>query len=271
MEENQLPAGTLPAETTKKGISGGTLKWIAVITMFIDHCTAVFFLTWYWPLRIRAGTSPAITDAARAVYWILRGVGRFAFPIYCFLLVEGFSHTRNVKKYLGRLLLFGLISEAPFDLAFDRVWVTWDSQNVYFTLFLGLLAIWVFDVLRRRAAKEPSLWLRLGHYLLGLLCLGACMYAAHRGGTDYGWGGVLVIFWLYFFRQEEIPRAAAAAPTLLSAGMIEAVSWPDFVLFHFYNGQRGRQPKYFFYVFYPAHLSLLVLVRYLAAGLWTLH
>ncbi len=251
----------------KKGITGAALKWFAVITMFIDHCTAVFFLTWYWPMRLRAGIYPAITDGARALYWILRGVGRFAFPIYCFLLVEGFFHTRNVKKYLGRLLMFGVVSEIPFDLAFDRVWFSWESQNVYFTLFLGLLAVWLFDSLRRNIPKGSSLWRRIGHYLLGLLGVGTCMYAAHRGGVDYGWSGVLVIFWMYFFHEDELPRAAAAAPALLAAGMIEAVSWPDFFLFHRYNGQRGRQPKYFFYVFYPAHLALLVLIRYLAAGI----
>ncbi len=250
----------------QKGISGAALKWFAVITMFIDHFAAVFFLTWYWPARLAAGIQPLITDGARALYWFLRGVGRFSFPIYCFLLVEGYFHTRDVKKYLGRLLLFGVISEIPFDLAFDRAWFVWQSQNVYFTLFLGLLAVCLFDSLRREAAKKRSLGRRVWYYLLGLLCVGACMYAAHRGGVDYGWSGVLVIVWMYFFRGEEIPRAAAAAPTLLAAGMVEAVSWPDFLLFHWYNGRRGRQPKYFFYVFYPAHLTLLVLARYLVTG-----
>ena len=254
-------------ETEKKrGITGGWLKWFAVITMFIDHFAAVFFPTWYWPARLAAGIQPMITDGARALYLILRGVGRFSFPIYCFLLVEGYFHTRNVKKYLGRLLFFGLISEIPFDLAFDRAWFVWQSQNVYFTLFLGLLAVSLFDSLRREAAGESSLWRRVGYRLLGLLCVGSCMYAAQRIGVDYGWSGVLVIFWMYFFRGEELPRAAAAAPALLATGMIEAVSWPDFLLFRYYNGQRGRQPKYFFYIFYPAHLALLVLVRRLVTG-----
>ena len=250
-----------------RGITGGALKWFAVVTMFIDHCTAVFFLTWYWPQRRLAGIYPSITDTARTVYWILRGVGRFAFPIYCFLLVEGFFHTRNVKKYLGRLLLFGIVSEIPFDLAFDRMAFSWSSQNVYFTLFLGLLAVWLWDTLTKKQAADAPLWQRIGGVLLGALALAGCMYAAHRGETDYGWEGVLVIFWMYLFRKKEWLRALTAGPALLAAGMVEAVSWPDFLLFHFYNGQRGRQPKYFFYVFYPAHLALLVLVRYIAAGL----
>ena len=254
-------------ETEKKrGITGGWLKWFAVITMFIDHFAAVFFLTWYWPGRLRAGIGPAITDASRALYWILRGVGRFAFPIYCFLLVEGFFHTRSVKKYLGRLLLFGIVSEIPFDLAFDRLWFSWLSQNVYFTLFLGLLGIWLWDAITKKAPEGASLPRKLGGYLLAAIPVAVCMTAAEYAHTDYGWGGVLVIFWMYLFRDHGLLRAATAGPALLSAGMIEAVSWPDFLLFRYYNGQRGRQPKYFFYIFYPAHLALLVLVRRLVTG-----
>ena len=178
----------------QKGISGAALKWFAVITMLIDHFAVVFFSTWYWPARLAAGVRPMITDGARALYWILRGVGRFSFPIYCFLLVEGYFHTRNVKKYLGRLLFFGLISEIPFDLAFDRAWFVWQSQNVYFTLFLGLLAVSLFDSFRRMAAEESSRWLRGGYRLLGLLCV------FHTG----------VAYCLYFGSLSVIPLSAIA-------------------------------------------------------------
>lgn len=260
--EDALPMEkTTPTLTKKKGISAGTLKWIAVITMFIDHCAAVLFLTWYWPMLRAARIYPAITQNARNLYWALRYIGRLSFPIYCFLLVEGLFHTRDIKKYLVRLLLFGLISEPFFDLGFHSSWINWEHQNVFFTLFLGLLAIWAVEMLARRnfSARSPLLQ-DLG--ILGAAAVAAaCAAAAKYGRTDYGGGGVLVILCMYLCRRWELCRAGTAGAAMLSAGKVEMAGWPAFLLFHFYNGQRGRQPKYFFYLFYPCHLALLCLIR----------
>ena len=265
MEENRLNGEKTPSGTGKKGISGGTLKWIAVITMFIDHCTAVFFLTWYWPMRRAARIYPSVTEATRQLYWVLRGVGRIAFPIYCFLLVEGFFHTRDVKKYLGRLLLFGLISDPFFDRALfsGSGWISWAHQNVYFTLFLGLMAVWAIDSLIQKDFSSSPPLLRILRVLGAAAAAAACMAAAEYGNTDYGGGGVAVILCMYLFRRWELCRAVGAGAAMLRAGKIEMAGWPAFLLFHFYNGQRGKQPKYFFYFFYPAHLALLCLARWL--------
>ena len=265
MEEKLQKSESASPETAKKGISGGMLKWIAVITMFIDHCTAVFFLTWYWPMRRAARIYPSVTASANRLYWVLRGVGRIAFPIYCFLLVEGFFHTRDVKKYLGRLLLFGVISDPFFDRALfsGSGWISWAHQNVYFTLFLGLLAIWMMDMLIRKGFSQATPLLQVLRILGAAAAAAACVAAAEYGNTDYGGGGVLVILCLYLFRRWELIRAGTAGAALLRAGKIEMAGWPAFLLFHFYNGQRGKQPKYFFYLFYPAHLALLCLARWL--------
>ncbi len=270
----------------KKGIPASTLKWIAIVTMFIDHLTAVVFLTWLPPLRQSMGIYPTLTQDEIRLYYFLRGVGRLSFPIFCFLLVEGYLHTRNVKKYLGRLFAFGLVSEIPFDLAFDRVLFQWDSQNVYFTLFLGLLAMWLTDRLLRGFRAAP-LWPRVFRALGIAAAVSGCMILADWAQTDYAWGGVLVILVMFLLRKREIPRLMLSGaalltvgqrlgefarslleghPTTVFSGRIEMAGLPVFALFHFYNGQRGRQPKYFFYIFYPLHLSLLVLARYLAAG-----
>ena len=111
----------------KRGISSAVLKNIAVVTMLIDHIGAVIVTR----LLIRNGLYEAMANQEAYTAWMgqnggmygiymaMRIIGRFAFPIYCFLLVEGFQKTHNVKKYLGRMFLFALISEVPFDLAFS--------------------------------------------------------------------------------------------------------------------------------------------------------
>ena len=100
-----------------------TLKIIAIITMIIDHIGYVF---------LPVGT---------AYYDIARAIGRISFPIFCFLIVQGFFHTRSHINYLIRLLIFALLSEIPFDLAFHKTLFYWNSQNVFITLALGLFAI----------------------------------------------------------------------------------------------------------------------------------
>ena len=115
------------------GISGAGLKRVAMICMLLDHTGAVLIV----PLLQQHSLSHGWT----IIYWMLRAVGRISFPVYCFLLVEGFSNTRNIYKYLLRLLAWGLISEVPFDLAFSGQACDWHSQNVLFTLFLGLSAL----------------------------------------------------------------------------------------------------------------------------------
>ena len=104
-------------------LDGTVLKLIACLSMFIDHLGAVCF-SGMMGFRI---------------------IGRLAFPIYCFLLVEGAVHTHDMKKYILRMGIFALISEVPFDLAFYHRLVYTGHQNVFFTLGLGLLAIWFLE------------------------------------------------------------------------------------------------------------------------------
>ena len=104
-------------EQKRFGISGSALKVLALMIMLIDHIGAV--------IVVKIMNAPGFDhDFWGSLYWPLRYIGRLAFPIFCFLLVEGFVHSSNVKKYLGRILVFAAISEIPFDLAITgKEWI----------------------------------------------------------------------------------------------------------------------------------------------------
>lgn len=208
------------------GLSGFGLKWIAMVSMLIDHAGMALF----------------------PQYLFLRIIGRLAFPIYCFLLVEGAVHTSNKKQYLGRLFLFALLSEIPFDLLVSGRLLFLDAQNVFFTLFLGLLAVFALEK-----------WRASGYGALASLLL---VLAAWFARTDYGGGGVVIILLFYLFRQQKLLRTVSfgAATALLYGGLQNyAILSMGPVLC--YNGKRGPRVKYFFYVFYPAHLLVLYFLK----------
>ena len=227
--------------------SGSALKWMAIIIMLIDHIGAslleVFVLDYY-------GASPlAAYPAGNGYFWyevdtVLRYIGRSAFPIFCFLLVEGAVHTRSPKKYLMRLAAFAAVSEIPFDLALRGSLFYWGAQNVFFTLLLGLLVIQVFQNYPVESWK-------------GVLALGVLGAAAEFCGTDYGAAGVAVIAVMYLLRDRPLASSAASLVILALMSPVEIFSIPAFLAISLYNGKRGRQPKYFFYVFYPLHLLIL--------------
>ena len=122
----------------KKHLTGYHLKLIALITMLIDHIAVVVIMRVY-RASYRITGSMQLSEEFRdkvivwvsenqnlvyMVYDIMRNIGRMAFPIFCFLLVEGFVHTRSVAKYAGRLAVFALLSEVPFDFAIAGEWWT---------------------------------------------------------------------------------------------------------------------------------------------------
>lgn len=237
--------------------SGGALKWIAIFTMLADHIGAclleVFVLNYY-------GSSPLAGQVDNLYFWasldaVLRRIGRTAFPIFCFLLVEGALHTRNSRKYLLRLLAFAVVSEIPFDLALHNMPFFWGTQNVFFTLFLGLLVILVFQRYPADAWK-------------GMLALVVLASAAELCGTDYGAVGVAVIVVMYLLRDRFLAAACLSLVLLVLLSRLELYCIPAFLAVALYNGKRGRQPKYFFYVFYPAHLLLLWAIGNYVLPVW---
>ncbi|MCM1256433.1 MAG: conjugal transfer protein TraX [Roseburia sp.] len=224
------------------GLSGSTLKLIAIVTMFIDHLAV-------------AALEPQIGTYTN-LYYAMRLIGRLAFPIFCFLLVEGFSHTRDVKKYALRLLLFAFISEIPFDLVFNRQMFYWRYQNVFFTLFIGLVVIALMERSKHSFHGPFRFILDCAVLVSGVLMAELLIF------SDYGAMGVLAIVFIYIFRQYRGNVVAMAVSVLwLSAiNLMESSSAIDILLIKFYNGKRGLNLKYVFYAFYPVHLLLLYLL-----------
>ena len=235
------------------GLSGTALKYIACITMLIDHIGASCIEAGILLPALAAGAASCggiPVSTLLAADRVLRYIGRLAFPIFCFLAVEGFLHTHNVKGYLGRLVLFGLLSEVPFDLAFFRTPFDPSAQNVYWTLALGVLAM--AGLKHFEKPDGSASW-------KGLLCAAGCTLAALLACTDYNGIGVFIICALYLTRGDRKRQCIVGALLFL----FELTAPLAFVLVWFYNGQRGAcspLQKKAFYWFYPVHLSVLAAV-----------
>lgn len=206
-------------------MTGFQLKLLAMLAMTADHIGAVFF--------------PEIP--------LLRWIGRLAMPVLCFFIGEGLRHTRSPRRYLLRLTGFALLSELPFDLAFYGG-IEWGHQNVYFTLTLGLLALWAIQ------SRGMEGW---------LLALTAAL-AAELLGCDYGMYGVLLILLLdRFHRARSEQLAGAALLNLAFFGLqTQTLSLIALPLLWLYNGKRGRDDRRLFYLYYPAHLCVLGILRF---------
>lgn len=195
-------------------------------------------------------------------------LGRLAFPIFAFQIAEGYFHTSNFRRYALRLLVFGLVSEIPFNLMLGSSLIYPFHQNVMFTLLLGLLGIRAVD----RAKQGGSWWKALG--ILLLVTLGGAV-----GFTDYGYLGVLTVVAFGILRGFRGAKMAQLLAMLLLHGVL-AEGWMlpvgplelpvqsfavlALIPIWLYNGEQGprnRMLQYGSYVFYPAHMVVLYLIR----------
>lgn len=204
-----------------------TLKMIAIITMVIDHVGYIFF-----PEDM-----------------VFRAIGRIAFPIFCFLIVEGFHYTRSHTNYLIRLCVFAILSEVPFDLAFFGTVMDWCHQNVFLTLAFGLATIFCLEEMNTKKI-----------FAIPFVLLFAASYFVH---CDYGIGGVLLICMFYLTRETPWMRLILTALILyVFFGAFELYGLIAMVFIAFYNGRRGPQVKMLFYWFYPVHLFILYAIAH---------
>ncbi|MCR5214490.1 MAG: conjugal transfer protein TraX [Eubacterium sp.] len=208
-------------------------------------------------------------DSVVLIDMLLRIIGRVAFPIFCFLLIEGYIHTRSKLKYMLRLLIFGLVSEIPFDIATNNSLIYFEYQNVYFTLLLGIITLYLWDLIIKNPEEDPMKCFKqakASKKFLAIITLIAMLAIAILAHTDYDATGVFLIFVLYFFRFKRAPKYIISIFTFILASILEIFAALSFIAFEKYNGKRGLNLKYVFYVFYPAHLLILVLIRYLVCG-----
>lgn len=234
----------------EKGLNANALKTIAVITMLIDHIGAS--VIWEYVNTLQGDER----DTWNTIYMIMRFIGRIAFPIYCFFIVEGLEHTRSVKKYITRLAVFAFISEIPFDYTFMGR-ITLEYQNVFFTLTIGLLCIWCLKEIEVRVPAQVK------QMLLKVLVIFIMAMLAELLKTDYSGFGVVMIALLYLLRKQKKRQCITGAIGF----SWEVTAILSFVLIYFYNGQKGRKiNKYFFYVFYPIHLAILAAIKMICFG-----
>lgn len=262
-------------------MSNFILKLIAIISMLIDHTGVIFFSSVDHP----------------ELYILSRGIGRLAFPIFVFLVVEGFYHTKDVKKYLKRLGIFALISEIPYDIALykyetganviedvknvftggfhdDKLETLLGRfsgyQNVFFTLFLGLLLIYYMSLVEKKYEKQLLISNIIDFALTVLFC-----GLSYLIKSDYSIAGILMFIGFYLFRGSKLMQSICIfiiSGTILSnvpyfqqtgdiMAVISMLATLSMIPIALYNGKKGKNVKYIFYIFYPVHLFLLFLIK----------
>ncbi len=233
------------------------IKIIATVTMLIDHIGSFApFEGWEY----------------------LRMIGRVSFPLYAFMLAQGFIHTRSKQKYLLRILVLALLTQPIYTYSFYGDAWKWDSLNILFTLSAGLVCMWLLQIGKEAAQKRKKAW-----WLACLaLCAAVCgiIWAADLLGMDYDRMGVLLTVLLYltadckwawcpimllFAFRYQLTTGAWDEP-VYQRGIFAAVAFLPMV---FYNGKPGPKPqskwssallKYGFYAFYPVHLAVLAII-----------
>lgn len=207
------------------------LKILACSSMLADHiCRAFFRCT-------LAGSILRIT------------IGRLAFPLFAYMLVQGFYYTRDRKRYALQLLITALVSEPLFDLAFHRTVFYRTDQNTIFTLLLSLILFMIIDRLK-------------GRLFLQLLIAAVFACAAQFARLDYGAAGIAVCL-IFYFTTSYAPYISclfACIPLIIIYGTVGALLTVP--VLYFYKNERmalGKAEKIGFYLFYPVHLLLLAL------------
>ena len=229
----------------EKCLSNFDLKLVAIITMTIDHIGVVF------------GTP---------FYNFLRAVGRLSFPIFAFLLTEGYVHTKSFSKYFFRLLVLAVVSEVIYDYVFYGSFIYLEANNIFFTLALGLLTLWLLDKSRTLVKKyfKEKIDLTIILPITYLLIIVVMGLIAELLSFSYGMLGILVISFFYLFKKNfSLTVLSVSLSTLILGDTMQYFSLLSLILIYFYNKKLGKKCKVFFYLYYPLHILVLGVIRML--------
>lgn len=252
----KLPTNSPLVKIPFGGLTSNILRILAMAFMICDHLWA----------KVVPGND-----------WMTY-VGRMTFPIFAFMISEGFIHTSNLKKYILRLLAFAVISEIPFNLFYGGNWFYPYHQNVLFTLLFGLLAIMLIDKAKKNRDAKTIVKSALLVILLGI--------ASFICFVDYGFWGFLIVIMFYVFRNFPFAwLAQLAAMVIINCVLFEGqfivvelfgksfeFAAQGFAVFSLipiwlYGGKKGKSNKimqYGFYAFYPLHMIIIYLAVYFA-------
>ena len=234
-----------------KVINSFWIRNIAIITMLIDHLGVIF-----WPDIL-----------------ILRYIGRLAFPLFAFLLVEGYHKTTNLKKYMARLLLAAIVSDIPFQLAINGNLEYQPFTNVLWTFLIGISVIHAITKLKSRTSHSD--WIG---YVFVITVIGFIF--AEWVGSDYSGIGIIMIAGLHLFRGDStLSKIGQFTAFVLANIIITNIGWemyhgldalsPQYyailslLIIWSYNGKQGIHAKayrLFSYLFYPVHLTVLAIL-----------
>lgn len=222
-------------------LNGAQLKYIAFVSMLIDHTN-----------------NALITPMLNGTGWLLRLsnllsiLGRIAFPIFIFFIVEGFFKTSNRKKYLLTLLVFGVISEVPFDMFTSKTFFSPYWNNMMFTLALCLITVWIVDFLKEKIGNKV-VW-----YIVSIIVVAVCSAIAMALSLDYDYHAIVLAYLFYIFYDKPVWGSVLGYLSIIK----ELYSFLGFGMVLTYNGKRGRQYKWLNYLFYPVHILILGILRF---------
>ena len=233
----------------KHGISSTTLKIIAVVFMLFGLVSTYILETHVFDVTTLTsdGSSDGFT-LPHLLDLIFFLIGGLAFPIFCFLIVEGMQHTSDIKKYILRLLVFAVITEFIYDIAGGNGWFYLKDQNVLFTLLISLLTI-------------TGISKNTGNLISQSICFFAGIFVCHFINADFGTlgYGVILTTLMYATREKKLFFNIACPLLTIVASIFNGylLALLAFIPINLYNGNRGFKCTYLFYAIYP--LSVLVL------------
>lgn len=224
------------------------LKIIAIVSMVLDHTGKLLLPS----------------------YSFLPALGRIAFPIFSFQISQGYIYTKNIKRYLIRLFIFALISQIPYSF-FIYLLTGTISLNVIFTLLFGLISIALYDKILKINLGVSKIFNKIIGITLAIIIASICKLL----NTDYGFYGVFLTFMFYLFKDSKIKTLIGFIlltvfhflPSINTSLVCLTFTILSIIPILLYNKKEGIKLKYFFYIFYPLHLSILLFIYYITIAI----